>query len=256
MVIIILTQYVFYHHIFWKIQGYSLQMDEMEFAFILFNTLIITFSGYVINDYFDFETDLINKKRTALNDYPLSKKSLKGLYICLSIIICFCAIYYGWYYEKLSRSLIFLIVHVLLFLYSYRLKLYPLVGNVCVALLSALVVFILYFFENSLWPFPEYYWLKPVYFIGVFYFLFAFVLSFVRELVKDIEDMEGDKRSGARTFPILVGTNKTLDLIILSLCVLGAMTYLLLILFFGKLKIMFLGILRKTRLCLEISKHI
>ncbi|HIF14410.1 MAG TPA: hypothetical protein EYQ86_03410 [Bacteroidetes bacterium] len=86
MVIVILTQYVFYNYVFLQIQGLSLQMNEVEFAFILFNTLLITLSGYVINDYFDFGTDLINKKRSGLKDYPLSKKSLKILYICLSIV--------------------------------------------------------------------------------------------------------------------------------------------------------------------------
>ena len=52
-------------------------MGKAEFIFILFNTLIITFSGYVINDYFDYETDQINKKRTALKSYPFSKNSFE-----------------------------------------------------------------------------------------------------------------------------------------------------------------------------------
>ena len=145
MVIIIFTQYVFYHHVFCKILGDLTQMGKAEFIFILFNTLIITFSGYMINDYFDYETDSINRKRTALKSYPFSKKSLKLIYIGMSVIIITCSILYGLYYEKLSRANIFLIIHALLFLYSYRLKSYPLVGNLCVALLSAMVVFILYF---------------------------------------------------------------------------------------------------------------
>lgn len=216
MVIIIFTQYVFYQHVFCKILGGSAQMGKAEFIFILFNTLIITFSGYVINDYFDYETDFINRKRTALKSYPFSKNSLKLLYIVLSVIIVMSSILYGIYYEKLSKAYLFLIIHALLFLYSYQLKRYPLVGNLCVALLSAMVVFILYFFENTLWPLTSSFLNEPVYYIGVFYMLYAFFLSFIREMVKDIEDLAGDEGSGAMTFPIVVGIKKTLKTIVLS----------------------------------------
>ena len=227
MVIIIFTQYVFYHHVFCKILGDLTQMGKAEFIFILFNTLIITFSGYVINDYFDYETDSINRKRTALKSYPFSKKSLKLIYIGMSVIIITCSILYGLYYEKLSRANIFLIIHALLFLYSYRLKSYPLVGNLCVALLSAMVVFILYFFENTLWPLPESFLSETIYLVGVFYILYAFFLSFIRELVKDIEDITGDKDSGAMTFPILAGIQNTLNIIVLSHSVLAILSLVL-----------------------------
>ena len=234
MVMIALTQCVFYYLVFLHFGGTSLGMGQEEFAYIMFNTLLITLSGYVINDYFDFETDLINKKRSGLKAYPFSKEGLKILYICLSIVVVFYSIFYGVFYEKISRAFIFLIVHALLFLYSYKLKLYPLFGNICVALLSAMVIFILYIFEDTFWPLSENFFLKPIYFIGVVYFIYAFVLSFIRELVKDIEDMEGDKLSGARTFPIVAGADKSLNLIFLSLGVLCIMTFLLLLLFFMK----------------------
>jgi len=100
----------------------------------------------------------------------------------------------------------------LLWFYSTGYKRQMLIGNVIVSFLTALVVLIVALYERQLF-YPESVMVNrasyTIFIIIFFYFIFAFLISMVRELVKDMEDIEGDARYNCKTLPIVIGIQKT-----------------------------------------------
>lgn len=155
--------------------------------------LCITAGGYVINDYFDIKIDKINKPQKKLIDHFITKREALSLYFLLNILGLIFIIN-----VSLLLFLIFLTVIFLLWLYSFRLKKVALIGNITVAILASLPLIImqLYYFpsSNNL----------------IFYAYFAFGITLLREIVKDIEDITGDQSEGGNTLPIRLGIPKTI----------------------------------------------
>mgnify|MGYP000845541696 FL=1 len=173
---------------------------QISLKFLTISTLLIAAAGYLINDYYDIEIDFINK---AHKQNPLSKQALLTGYIILNITALILSFTFAFsnYIFWIFPSSIFL-----LWLYSYRLKGLPFIGNLIVALLSAAVPFIYLSIQEisigSLTNTHTY----SVDLIIIFSFL-AFFSTLARELAKDIEDIKGDKAQGLKTIPILWGIN-------------------------------------------------
>lgn len=171
----------------------SFQISLISLKILTISTLLIAAAGYLINDYYDKEIDFINK---AHKQNSLSKKALLKGSIILNII-------------ALTLSFTFALTHLifwvfpcsifLLWLYSFRLKGLPFIGNLSVALLSATVPFIYLSIQDLAHAHTS-----SVDLIIIFSFL-AFFSTLARELVKDIEDIEGDKTQELKTIPILWG---------------------------------------------------
>ena len=145
LAIIILTQLIFYYWVLARWAGQDLMLDIDQFIVLMILTVLIALAGYVINDLFDIETDQVNQKRTGLSEYPFGKEQLKIIYIILSAFVLFMSAWFAYYTGQSGKASIFILIHILLFLYSYKLKKVPLAGNVLVGVLSALVVIIVYF---------------------------------------------------------------------------------------------------------------
>lgn len=148
----------------------------------MFSTLCITAAGYVINDIVDRKIDLINKPSKTFVGTHISVRKTWFLYSFLNVIgvvLGFCA--------SLPIGLLHLVCILLLALYSFFFKKMLFVGNFCVSILAALSIWEV----GILFPFFS----KKLFFLG----LFAANLHFVREIVKDLEDCEGDKQFGCRT---------------------------------------------------------
>lgn len=151
------------------------------------------------NDIVDFEIDKINRPKRPL---PSGKISIEQAYTIA--FICFfwamiLGVMAGWKF-----AVLFAVVGVLSFVYNKYLKKLPLVGNFAVALLTCTPIFI------------------PIIKITAFSQLiilafFAFILTFAREIIKDIEDMAGDKALGLKTFPLLFGIKPSLAIFFLAL---------------------------------------
>lgn len=156
------------------------------------STLLIAAAGYIINDYYDVKIDFINKPDRVVVGRSIARRNALFLHSVFSGLGIAIGIYLSLWIGAVNLFSVFL-----LWLYSNTLKRKPFIGNFAVALLtglSILVVDALFFTHHSL------IWI---------YALFAFFMTLVREIVKDMEDLKGDNTFGCRTLPILWGIRRT-----------------------------------------------
>jgi 4-hydroxybenzoate polyprenyltransferase len=217
ILIVALTQYAFYYFLFKSnISQFGIAMNlngYLLYAFIL-TTLLITACGYLINDYVDFDSDLINNKKYRLS----SQLDYLPAYFSLLIIGLLISIFIALKLESPALALFYLLASALLFLYSTHFKKIPLVGNVVVALFSASVILIFLIFESNF--IKELQSVDPeshsnFFFTLLFYALFMFLLSLTREIIKDIEDVDGDRLNGDNTIAVInLSLAKTISIIL------------------------------------------
>jgi len=188
----------------------ELQFPWFDFALLVAATVLITAGGYVINDYFDIKTDLINRGKVIVGTKIPRRKAMMW-HTILNIAGVAAGFYISWKAGYFWLGMLFLIVSGLLYFYSASYKRQFLIGNILVAFLTAMVPMLVVFFE---WPaLYRYYKINVIempdlsvlfYWIGGFA-LFAFLTTLVREIIKDIEDFEGDLAYGRKTIPVVIG---------------------------------------------------
>jgi 4-hydroxybenzoate polyprenyltransferase len=207
----------------------ELQFPWYDFILLVTATLFITAGGYVINDYFDIKTDLINKGKVIVGTKIPRRKAMMWHNI-LNIAGVSIGLYISWKAGYIVMGAIFLIVSGLLYFYSASYKRQFLIGNIIVAILTAMVPLLVVFYE---WPaLYRYYAVYAIttpefdfilYWIGGFA-LFAFLTTLTREIIKDIEDFEGDMAYGRNTVPVVIGVFSakivSISLIILTIVML------------------------------------
>lgn len=155
-----------------------------------------TAAGNVINDYFDYNIDLINKPERPLPSGRISLKSGRNYGYLQFLLGTLCGFLISYLTNNWIPFVIVLISDVILYLYAYKLKSTPLIGNLAVGFMTGFGFVFGGFTINT----PE------IISISIFLGFFAFVMTTAREIIKDIEDIEGDKAEGAKTLPILIGT--------------------------------------------------
>ena len=148
-------------------------------------------SGNIINDIYDVEIDKINRSLRPLPSGKISYKEAIAIYIIFLLL----SLILSWFINPLA-FIIVIITSLVLFLYSKYLKRIPLVGNITVAFLTG-IVFIyggiaVENYETAIIP-----------------ALFAFLINLIREIVKDMQDVKGDEKAGAVSFPIKYGLQKS-----------------------------------------------
>lgn len=190
----------------------SMELDGNLWMLFVIDTLLIAAGGYVINDIFDLEADSFNKpQKLFIGKENISLNAAWSYYLGLVIIGFGIAFYIAFQIDKLLLLTIYPVAVILLFLYSKYLKKLPLIGNLIVSIFCAFVPAIIWYAEyemvNSLGAIdPAYYHFVVNIFMA--YILFAFLSTLVREIVKDIEDIEGDRKSNYQTFPIQAGIDR------------------------------------------------
>jgi 4-hydroxybenzoate polyprenyltransferase len=228
-------------------------MEKINFALLVFSTLLIAAAGNIINDYFDIKADKINKPEKLIVSTSISKRNAIKYHWYLSGIAIIIAIFLSLYYHSLSYIFIHVLAINLLWLYSAYFKKKMLLGNLLIASLTALVIVLsgihLYHVcdfllhpnldgKISIHPSIEdavFHWKNVFLNTGNFVILlsvFAFILNLGREIVKDIEDVTGDKEIHAHTLPITLGIKKTKGITVVILTLIPLL-YLLLIYRFG-----------------------
>ncbi len=175
------------------------QENDIEFYKIIFPSIVVALvaaAGNIINDIYDVETDKISHPERVLVLESLSKKEAIYFYNFLNILAIIIA-------SRLSDILLLIVFGsiIILYFYSYSLKKFPLLGNVTVASLTGLT-FIYGGFVTG----------NPI--AAIAPAVFAFLINLVREIVKDIQDIEGDSIIGYKTFPIKYGIQKSKFLIL------------------------------------------
>jgi len=188
----------------------TLQFPWYNFLILVVATLFITAGGYVINDYFDIKTDLVNRGEVIVGT-KISRRKAIMLHAIFNILGVAAGFYISWKAGYFWLGTLFLFVSGLLYFYSASYKRQFLVGNVLVATLTALVPLLVVFYE---WPaLYKYYAVNAItqpdfkliiYWVGGFA-LFAFITTLAREIIKDIEDFEGDNTYGRNTVPVVIG---------------------------------------------------
>ncbi|WP_457618334.1 geranylgeranylglycerol-phosphate geranylgeranyltransferase [Lutibacter sp.] len=194
----------------------SLNLSLIQFIILIVSILLITAAGYIINDIYDIKTDLINKPSKIIVTKYFSVEQARQFYLILNTFGIILGIGLSLNIEKPTFSLIFIGASLLLYYYSKKLKLRPLVGNIVVSFLVAcsiitLVVFDIYYSIQTKTQ-------QLISNVLLMLSLFAFFLTIIREIIKDIEDINGDYNLNMRTLPILIGKKRTKK-IALILCI-------------------------------------
>ncbi|WP_079738762.1 geranylgeranylglycerol-phosphate geranylgeranyltransferase [Polaribacter sp. KT 15] len=181
-----------------------------HFNFIILTTavLLITASGYIINDIFDIETDKINKPSKLFLDKNFSIKKAWSFYILLNIFGLALGIIVSIATNTPLNSLYFIVTAIILFCYSKSFKKIALIGNLIVSFLCALVIFLVSEFEFNGTSLETNSKISSDLIIAIYLF-FSFTITLIREIIKDIEDVNGDLKIKAKTLPILIGRKRS-----------------------------------------------
>lgn len=214
LLIIILSQCLIRYGLIGRVyaeSGSSPALSNLLFALLVLITLLIAAAGYAINDYFDVRTDRINRPQSQIVGRFLAGRSVIKLHMVLNGVAILAGFYISVRVGSFRLGLLFPLLTILLWFYSERYKCSVLAGNVIVSFLSAMVVLVVWLFEFFALR------LEPDTFLMVYpsiglinrlifgYTLFAFLLSMMREVVKDAEDVEGDRTAGCNTLPVVYG---------------------------------------------------
>jgi geranylgeranylglycerol-phosphate geranylgeranyltransferase len=195
--------------------------------------------GNAINDYFDHKIDAVNKPHRPIPSGRISLKAAKIYSLALFVIGTIIAFIIG-----PLPGLIALFTSIALVLYAYNLKKMPLIGNMAVSFLTGLT----FVFGGVVVDAVE---------ASVYLAFYAFLMIMAREIVKDMEDVAGDKEEGAKTFPIMYGMKQASILaafFILVDCIAGPIAYFEGILTVFYLPLFFVGILIFLSTCVSILK--
>ncbi|WP_336513933.1 geranylgeranylglycerol-phosphate geranylgeranyltransferase [Pollutibacter soli] len=213
LVFIALTQVLFYfcivipHHESYP--GSTVTLTIANLVLLVIASVLIAGAGYVINDYFDLNIDRINKPERLVVEKLIKRRWAILWHFSLSAIGLLISIYLSWKTRSPLVGIFNFLSIVLLWFYSTNFKKQVLIGNVIISLLTAWVVLVIYVceakFNLSRQSEAQIYFLTSIYKMAVVYGGFAFIISLIREVVKDIEDMEGDMRYQCKTLPIVWG---------------------------------------------------
>jgi 4-hydroxybenzoate polyprenyltransferase len=198
LLMMVISQYLAAIFLIGPVSQYLNILRDLDLAFICLGTISVAAAGYIINDYYDVKIDYINKPDRVVVGKLLKRRSAMFIHLGLNAL----GIVAG-ALVSLKIAIIDFVAAIWLWGYSNQLKRMPLVGNLSVAILSGMsiaIVEIHYQSGNSL-----------VY----IYALFAFFISLIREILKDIEDLKGDQTFGCKTLPVIWGTRNTKYMLLL-----------------------------------------
>lgn len=199
---------------FLNFQNITLALNGIQYLLLVLATICIAAGGYIINNIFDVETDTENRPETVLVGKTVSETQAYNLYIAFTIIGVAIGFYLSNVINKSSFSALFIVISITLYLYATTLKQSLIIGNIIVALLLSFSVLIVGIFDLYPMIYSENIPVMGMLFgILLDYAVFAFMINFIREIVKDLEDIEGDNSQGMNTLPLVLGVEKTTKLV-------------------------------------------
>ena len=189
-------------------------LSDIDFIILTTSILLITMGGYLINDIYDIESDKINKPGKVYISTIISIKSGLFLYFLTSITGLILGFYLSINKNLNHLSGFFIVTVILLFIYTKNLKKLPLIGNIIVALLVSLPIFLVYEFDHSMISIKDIFDNLFLSIIIFFYLLFAFLTTLIREIIKDLQDIKGDNKFKLKTLPIMIGNKRTINFVV------------------------------------------
>lgn len=193
LLMVFFTQYVVFVFIVEKKSSdIGFWLPPHEFYLLTLGTVLVAAAGYIINDYYDIKIDLVNKPRRIVIGSIISRRQALFLHSLITSLALCVGFLLSWRVACFFAACAFF-----LWIYSNSLKRTPFLGNLLVSLLTAATIWVvgLYFRENN----------RIVY----VYTVFAFYISLLREIIKDMEDTKGDSVYGCKTLPIVLGFRRT-----------------------------------------------
>lgn len=217
LIFIAVTQFLFYFCILYPVAHPGVFFAD-EFSLLLLlviSSVCIAAGGYVINDYFDLSIDQVNKPERIVVEKHIQRRWA----IIWHWIFSTAGVVMGFYISFVTRNWLIgfsnVLCVLLLWVYSTTFKKKLLSGNIIISLLTAWVVLVVFFFVDHFSAAVLPGWAMPadmdkeahrrVMRLAFLYGGFAFVISLIREVIKDMEDIEGDARYGCKTMPVVWG---------------------------------------------------
>lgn len=194
--------------------GVSTALNTLGISLLILATLCIAAAGNIINDIYDVEPDFINKPHKLIVGKTVSEKKAYNLFITLNVIGVSIGFYLSNLVNKNPLFSLFVIISALLYIYAIYLKRTILIGNIVISFLVALSILIVGVFELLPSMTLENQHLQLTFFkIILGYALFAFMINLLRELAKDIEDIDGDYKANMNTLPISIGRTRATNIL-------------------------------------------
>ncbi len=197
---LIITQYLVAIFIFSEKKSLKNILLDWHLLYLILATVCVIAAGYIINNFYDIKADIINKPIKATLDDKITQETKLSLYFLLN----FTGFAFGWLVSR--KAALFFSCYVFgIWLYSHKLKKFPLIGLISITILTTLPFFVIFIhFKNF----------SKIIFIHAFFFLLVIM---IRELIKDLENIKGSIANNYNTFPVVYGENKTKQFILLLL---------------------------------------
>jgi 4-hydroxybenzoate polyprenyltransferase len=190
--------------------GIKTSLDTLGITLLILATVCIAAAGNIINDIYDVETDFINKPEKLIIGKTISEKTAYNLFITFNVIGVGIGFYVSNHVGKSAFFSLFVIISALLYVYASYLKQILIIGNIIISILVALSILIVGIFELMPSITPQNRQFQLTFLKIIFdYALFAFMINLLREIAKDIEDIDGDYKAGMSTLPIVLGRKRT-----------------------------------------------
>ena len=217
-----------------QLAQFSEQMPRWALTLLILSTVLIAAGGYVINDYFDVKIDRINRPEDLVVTRHITRDGAMRLFQILTAVGVAAGLAVAWWAKSWTLAMIYIVIPGLLWFYSAIYKRQLLIGNIVVSFVSALVPLLVaianadylrHLYGDALQYTPItgqlYVWISG-------FALFAFLMTLAREMVKDIEDITGDKEMECRTVAIVWGEKPTKMIVsILLLITMALIAYLI-----------------------------
>lgn len=220
----------------------EMAMNALQFVLLLVATLAIAAAGNVVNDIYDVEIDRINKPDKVLVGKSITERKAFNYFILLNVIGVICGFVLANQLGKPGLAATFIVISALLYIYSTQIKAMLILGNVLISALvsfSLLIVLIFDFYPLAINGLSESQ--KAASQIVFHYAVFAFIVNLIREIVKDLEDINGDKNGGISTLAIALGRGRTtmLVFVLTALFIATIVAYLYTFLYNKKLMVLY-----------------
>ena len=188
---------------------FFIQKDQLlneNFVILLIVTILIAASGYIVNDIYDYNLDQINKPEKVVLGKFLKSRDAIIIYMMFNFLAIVLSIFLCMKIEQEIYILVFLLIIYCLWLYSKKLKKYKTIGNILIAFFISLSILNVPLFSYKNFLNDDRFF---VFLIISIFSLLAFLINVKREIIKDIEDIEGDKIHKVKSLPIIFGTKKS-----------------------------------------------
>lgn len=198
-----------FRYAFLKQQDIPLALSDWQYGLLVLSTVLLAAAGYVINNIYDVGTDTINKPNDVVVGKGITETAAYNIYIALNVSGVAIGFVLSNIIQRPTFASLFILIASLLYFYATTLKQIMILGNFVVALLLSVSVLIIGVFD--LFPATTHEnqaQMASLFAILTDYALFAFMINFIREIIKDIEDVNGDYNMGMNTLPVAIGINR------------------------------------------------